>query len=114
MKDNISPKGPFPKPEPDDLGKDLGPPSKLSKQAREDLVLNEAMRSRRLDMVRKLVPSKLSQFKRAYGGKSLRAAINANCLDCMGYEQASVKRCRILDCPLHSVRPYQAKGGASW
>ena len=113
MKDNTPSKGPFPKPEPDDLGKDLGPPSKLSKQAREGLVSKQERRSRRLDMVRKLVPSKLSQFKRAYAGKSLRAAINANCLDCMGYEQASVKRCRILDCPLHSVRPYQIKEGIS-
>ena len=62
-------------------------------------------------MVQKLVPSKLGQFEKAYSGKSLRAAINANCLDCMGYALKEVKRCRISR-PFHSVRPYQPKGGS--
>ena len=113
MNDNTTSKGPFSKPEPDNLGKDLGPPSKLSKQAREDLVLKEVMRSRRLDMVRKRIPSKLSQFERAYSGRSMRAAINANCLDCVGYEQAEVKRCQIYDCPFWDYRPYRIKEGLS-
>jgi len=113
MNDVKPSKGPFPEPEPNNGGKDLSPPSKNSKQAREEHVLKEKMRSRMLGMVQKLVPSRLGQFERAYSGKSLRAAINANCLDCMGYAPKEVKRCRILDCPFHSLRPYQPKGGAS-
>ena len=113
MNYNTSSEGPFPEPETVNVGEDLSAPPKNSKQAREAHALKEEMRSRRLELVGKLVPSKLSQFERAYSGKSLRAAINANCLDCMAYSQTEVKRCRVLDCPIHSVRPYQAKGGGS-
>ena len=109
MNGNTPSEGPFSELQPDEVGKDLSPPSKNSKQAREDHVLKQKMRSRRLEMVGKLAPSKLRRFKRAYVGKSMRAAINANCLDCMGYEQRGIRSCRIFDCPFWDYRPYRIK-----
>lgn len=49
--------------------------------------------------------------------KSRQMAINANCAGCMGctkdHLEPGFKRfiaeCSILDCPLHSFRPYQPK-----
>ncbi len=95
-------------PDPSRLGEGIGLTPKVSKQASEEVVLKQKKQSERIALVRKLVPSKVGVFERAYTGKSLRAAINANCLDCQGYEQAEVKRCQILDCTFHSLRPYQA------
>ena len=51
--------------------------------------------------------------KLAQNPKSLRAAINAKCFDCMGQNSdPAVKwrigNCEIPDCPLFNVRPYQS------
>lgn len=50
----------------------------------------------------------------------LRACINAMCAHCMGCTadhlepgfRAQIRACTAPACPLHPVRPYQAKGGA--
>ena len=46
-------------------------------------------------------------YDRAVSGKSLRAAINAQCLECVGWVSREVTLRTDLACPLYAVRPYQ-------
>ena len=46
-------------------------------------------------------------YRKAVSGKSLRAAVNAKCLDCMCWQANEVKLCPSMDCPLWSYRPYE-------
>ena len=39
--------------------------------------------------------------------RSLRAAINAKCFDCVCFQKAEVKRCGVPKCPLYQLRPWQ-------
>lgn len=41
--------------------------------------------------------------------KSLRAALNAECWVCSGYQRHEVTICEIKDCPLWKLRPWQPK-----
>ena len=50
-------------------------------------------------------------FKRAWSGKSRRAAILANCVMCMGYERAEVRRCTATACPLWPYRCWKTPEG---
>ena len=47
-------------------------------------------------------------YLRAVSGKSIRAAVNANCVMCCGYERDAVRTCSALSCPLWPYRPYQS------
>jgi hypothetical protein len=51
------------------------------------------------------------QFRRVYDvamtGRSLRAAINSQCIECMGYVFKEVKLCCSPQCPLFPYRPVQ-------
>jgi hypothetical protein len=46
-------------------------------------------------------------YKKAVQGKSLRAAVNAQCLDCVYWQRKEVSLCTDLACPLWLVRPYR-------
>lgn len=46
-------------------------------------------------------------FNSAYSGRSLRACVNALCLDCLELAPDEIRRCSAPDCPLWSVRPYR-------
>jgi len=46
-------------------------------------------------------------YKIAVQGKSLRACINAQCLECCGWQRKEIELCTSLACPLWAVRPYQ-------
>jgi hypothetical protein len=46
-------------------------------------------------------------YNRAVGGKSLRAAINSFCLECVCWQIGEIRDCTDLACPLHAIRPYQ-------
>jgi len=46
-------------------------------------------------------------YDRAMSGKSLRAAVNARCLDCCAWQRTEVRDCPAVACPLWMVRPYQ-------
>lgn len=46
-------------------------------------------------------------YQRAIEGKSLRAAVNAFCLQCCAYQRKEVTLCTALDCPMWIVRPYR-------
>lgn len=47
------------------------------------------------------------KYLKAMSGKSMRAAVNAKCLDCMNWQSTEVKLCPSMDCPLWPYRPYQ-------
>lgn len=48
-------------------------------------------------------------WDKAIAKKSMRAAVNAKCQDCMCWQGAEVKRCDIITCPLWQYRPLQGK-----
>ena len=49
-------------------------------------------------------------YDKALGGRSLRAAVNAFCLECVCWNRREVRLCTDLACPLYVVRPYQQGG----
>ena len=49
------------------------------------------------------------QYDKAMTGRAMRAAINSKCLECMSWQQAEVRDCHIVICPLHPYRPYQSR-----
>lgn len=46
-------------------------------------------------------------YLKAVRGRSLRAAVGAYCLECVGWERESVRCCTSLGCPLYPYRPYK-------
>jgi len=46
-------------------------------------------------------------YEKAVTGKSLSAAVKAQCLDCMRWKKLEVRKCTSLACPLWTHRPYQ-------
>jgi len=44
-------------------------------------------------------------YRRAVGGRSLRAAIDAFCQECVGYQRREITECTDLGCPLYGQRP---------
>ena len=52
-------------------------------------------------------------YKKAIEGKSLRSAINAQCLHCVCWQSREVTLCTDLACPLYSVRPYRNPGNGN-
>lgn len=48
-----------------------------------------------------------TNYLKATEGKSLRAAVKAQCLECMGWLRKEVRTCADLGCPLYAVRPYR-------
>jgi len=51
-------------------------------------------------------------YDRAVEGKSLRACVNAQCLDCCAGQSNEVALCTDLACPLWAVRPYRVSGNS--
>ena len=51
-------------------------------------------------------------YDRAVKGKGLRAAINAQCLECVAWISDEVRNCTDLACPLGAVRPYRISGNS--
>jgi len=70
----------------------------------------EAKRRKRLADVQRDAPRHLNKFLRAYKGKSLRAAVNAFCIECNGFDFAAVRDCTAPCCPLYEYRPGRQKG----
>jgi hypothetical protein len=63
---------------------------------------------------RRVIPAKHNEayrrnYDNALSGKSLKAAIKAHCLDCMGWERAEVRDCTVVSCSLWLYRPYRTK-----
>lgn len=51
-------------------------------------------------------------YDKAVFGKSLRAAVNAQCLECVMWVSKEVTLCTDLACPLYAVRPYRNSGNS--
>lgn len=49
-------------------------------------------------------------YLKAIEEKSLRAAVNAMCLECICWQREEVKYCTDYSCPLWPIRPYQVDG----
>ena len=49
------------------------------------------------------------QWDKAIAKKSMRAAVNAKCADCMNWQNKEIKQCDIITCPLWQYRPLQDK-----
>ena len=62
-----------------------------------------------LERVSRYAPKRIGIFRRAYGGKSLRAAATAKCIECNAWQPAEVARCGIEGCPLWRYRPHQGR-----
>lgn len=50
-------------------------------------------------------------YRRATEGKSLRACINAQCLECCVWQSREVATCTARACPLWAVRPHRHDSG---
>ena len=66
-------------------------------------------RLKRLEDVSKDGPSRLAAFRRAYSSVSLRASVNAFCLECLWLDPGAIRDCGVMACPLWNVRPYQSR-----
>ena len=82
-----------------------------TKQAQQGQNL-ERKRAVMLQQVSEDAPSKVGVFRSAYGGKSLRAAVNAQCLMCCWMDVSAIRDCTAPSCPLFAVRPFQRKSEA--
>jgi len=47
------------------------------------------------------------KFDKAMKGKSLRAGVDAFCLECVGWDTDEVRKCTDEGCPLYPYRPYK-------
>jgi len=57
------------------------------------------------------MPSKYrKQYDKAVQGRSLRACVNSQCLECCAWQSREVALCTDLACPLYAVRPYRGSG----
>lgn len=73
--------------------------------------VSDIVRQRR-DAYLAQVPRKYrGHYRRAYAGRSLRAAVVAKCLDCTNWQRKEVALCPCVDCPLYPYRPYGSAGG---
>ncbi len=52
-------------------------------------------------------------YRRAIKGRSLRASVNSQCLECVCWQSREVALCTDLGCPLYAVRPYQDVSGTA-
>ncbi len=48
-------------------------------------------------------------YDKAVTGKSLRAAVNSFCVQCVMYQREEVRLCTSLECALWPYRPYRDK-----
>lgn len=45
-------------------------------------------------------------YLKAMSGKSVTAGVKAYCMECLGHDRSSVRRCTDLGCPLFPYRPF--------
>ena len=69
----------------------------------------DAKRARMLKQVSEDGPSCLGVFRKAYASASLRAAVDAHCLECCWLDRQAIRECTATACGLWNVRPYQKK-----
>jgi hypothetical protein len=69
-------------------------------------------RQRQIEERRMAMPRKYrATYDKAVSGKSLRAAVNSQCLECVYWVSKEITLCSDQACPLYTVRPYQGSSG---
>ncbi|MCK5611861.1 hypothetical protein KAR91_58870 [Candidatus Pacearchaeota archaeon] len=71
-------------------------------------MMDEKRKKKIAERLEQMPRSYRANYNRAVKGKSLRAAINAQCLECVQWQRMEVRLCTDLACPLYTVRPYQS------
>jgi hypothetical protein len=70
--------------------------------------MNIELRQQRIEERREQIPRAYkATYDKAVRGKSLRAGINAFCLECVCWHIEEIRHCTDLACPLYAMRPYQ-------
>ncbi len=69
--------------------------------------------ARELERVSRDAPSCLKKFQRAFKGKSLRAGVDALCIQCTSCDRLYIKDCPSSNCALWAYRPFQQMKGRS-
>ena len=66
------------------------------------------LRNQKIEQRKSAMPrSYRAVYEKAVRGRSLRAAINSFCLECVYWQIEEIRNCADLGCPLFSLRPYQ-------
>jgi len=82
----------------------------MSKNTPGDMAATAELATKKQAIRLKSIPARYRGiFKAAYTGRSLRNAVSAFCLDCIGLDPDEIRRCSAPGCPLWSVRPYRQK-----
>jgi hypothetical protein len=69
-----------------------------------------ASRKQQIEERRAIVPKCFRGiYDKAVRGRSLRAAVNATCLECLCWATNPIRNCSDKACPLYAVRPYQER-----
>jgi len=55
--------------------------------------------------IKQMPPSCRKNYLRAMKGRSLKSAVKAFCVECVGWAREEVKLCTDLGCPLYPYRP---------
>lgn len=69
-------------------------------------------RVRKLEYISKHTPRYKGVFQRAFEGVSRKAAMDAFCVECIGYEPEEIRNCTVTDCPLYEFRPRRTQAGS--
>jgi len=71
-------------------------------------MLNSEEQKIKIAEYRKQIPKIYrTNYDKAIKGRSLRAAVNAQCLECTGWQREEVRLCTNVVCPLYPYRPYK-------
>ena len=99
----------------DDSGDDaMNMPPKPAERAGDASAkaLNAVDPSRRSKVLKRAqntpVSARLGYLRAASGQAAPRAAIKAQCLECLGWDRVAVRECTDPACPLWAYRPFQA------
>lgn len=69
-------------------------------------------RQERINKHRATMPRRYrATYDKAMSGKSLRAAVNSFCLECVGWQREEVKKCCSPQCSLFPYRPVHGISG---
>lgn len=60
--------------------------------------------------LKKSFPSKYIRFVREIAKGNLKSAIAAKCMDCSNFSITEIRECRVVACPLYTLRPYMKDG----
>lgn len=68
----------------------------------------EEKRQAAIDKRLAIIPKSYQKtYEKAVARKSMRAALKAQCLECVNWERSEIRNCSALGCPLWAYRPYQ-------